>query len=193
MIEDLKKKYTWPDNEPMVTKSDQGWFSGNEFFLENLPKDVAVIVELGSWLGKSTKFFLKNYPQAIVIAVDHWKGSKEHQIRFKGILPTLYDKFLANCWIFKDRLIPLRASTLAGLEEIQRYAVAPNFIYVDAGHSFREVVDDITKSITLFPNAIIGGDDWLWGKEHPVQKAVKHCAREFKKGIKQSNNNWLYV
>ena len=64
---------------------------------------------------------------------------------------------------------------------------------MDAGHSYNEVVADITKAVELFPNAKIGGDDWLWGGGRPVQKATVFCAKLFNKEIKVNNNNWLYI
>lgn len=193
MISDLTQKHMWPSIMPETKPINQGWFSGKQFFIDNLKKDTKIIVELGSWLGKSTKFFLNNYPESNVIAIDHWKGSEEHQTRFKKLLPVLFDTFLVNCWNFKERLIPIRMSTTDGLKEVYNFGISPNFIYVDAGHSFDEVVKDISTSIELFPHAIIGGDDWIWRKSTlPVQKAVKHCAKKFNKKIKFSKNNWLY-
>ena len=111
MLQDLAKKYPWPEVKPDLAPLDQGWFSGHNLFEEGLSKDMQVIVELGSWLGKSTRFFLNQFPRSFLIAVDHWKGSQEHQIRFQKLLPNLYENFLVNCWDYKDRLIPLRNST----------------------------------------------------------------------------------
>lgn len=193
MIQDLYKLYPWPEIKPELPQLDKGWFTGHEFLKEHLDENAQIVVELGSWLGKSAKFFLNQCPNAFVIAVDHWKGSREHQIRFESLLPNLYETFLVNCWDFKDRLIPLKASTIEGLREIHRSEVEPNFIYIDASHFYEDVLMDITISIVLFPNAKIGGDDWLWGKRKPVRQAAEYCAKCFKKKIEVSGNNWIYI
>lgn len=191
MIQNLIKKYPWPDAKPELSSLNRGWFSGEEFFKKHLDKNANIIIELGSWLGKSTQFFLNQCPNSFVIAIDHWKGSKEHQKRFQSILPNLYELFLVNCWEFKDRLIPIRNSTSEGLQEVFNFGIKPDFIYVDAGHSYIEVVQDILISINFFPHSAIGGDDWLWGKLS-VQKAVKFCANQFGKEIEVMGNNWLF-
>src|SRR5690606_40474206 len=55
-----------------------------------------LVVELGSWLGKSTRFLLRQAPHATVVAIDHWKGSAEHQRRHRHRLISLYETFLVD-------------------------------------------------------------------------------------------------
>ena len=131
-----------------------------------------VIVELGSWLGRSTRFLLDNAPNATVIAIDHWDGSEEHLTdkKFATILPVLYETFLVNCWQYKNRLIPVKNSSLLGLQDVYNEKIKPDLVYIDASHDYDAVTKDLEKTFALFPNTIICGDDWGWD---PVRTAVE--------------------
>ncbi len=188
----IKEKYKWPEEKPDVSKDYHGWFldSAADILNSFLNENTQVVVELGSWLGKSTRHILRAAPNATVIAVDHWKGSAEHSQ--KAVIPILHETFLVNCWNFKDRLIPLKSDTLSGLQEIYDEGLNPDLIYIDAGHDTTSVMQDIMKSVYLFPNAQLVGDDWLWGKNRPVARAVEICAKGFGFEIKVSENTWYY-
>jgi len=193
----LKDKYKWPEENPGFTKNPQGWFRTEEagrILGKYLNEETKIVVELGSWLGKSTRHILDAAPNALVIAVDHWKGSKEHNKRMKSKrLEKLYGTFLTNCWEYRDRLIPLRADTQIGLDEIAKNKMAPDLIYVDAAHDYASVVADIKKSITLFPDAQIVGDDWDWAKGKPVRRAATDCAKLYGFEIGFLGNTWEYI
>ncbi len=177
----------WPDKKPNVLPYEHTWFSRKkiaEFNRLFSRKKFKLIVELGSWLGGSAKFFLNKMPEAHVIAIDHWKGSIEHQNIYSNLLPTLYETFLVNCWKHKDRLIPLRATTLKGMEYIYSLGLQPDLFYVDASHDYDSVMADLEFIYKYFPNTTITGDDWSWSKPHlglhfPVRKAVQDFAKKY--------------
>lgn len=194
-LSQLSQRYPWPAEKPDVPEDPHGWFGeDNERVLKKyLHDDMHVIVELGSWLGKSTRFLLECCPQAVVIAIDHWTGSHEHRRRQQPQLQTLYETFLANCWPQRARLIPLRAHTLTGLMEIAELRIRPDLIYVDASHDYNSVIGDIMVSVALFPKAVIAGDDWNWGRERPVRRAAQACADVLGRRIDVCGNAWSYV
>ena len=66
----------WPDSIPAIEPKKHGWFrQGNLEVLQYLlQKNFKIIVELGSWLGSSTKFLLTECPDAVVFAVDIWSN-----------------------------------------------------------------------------------------------------------------------
>jgi hypothetical protein len=134
------------------------------------------VVELGAWLGLSTRFIAAQAPAATVISVDHWQGSPEHQTqeRFQKLLPNLYETFMARCWQYRQRIVPLRMSTLDGLRVVAESGVKPDFIYVDAEHSYEAVTAELTLARQLFPQAALGGDDYDWTG---VRAAVDGFAR----------------
>lgn len=199
MTEKLREKYAWPKEKPNRQKDDRGWFykEAEEIFDKFLSKNTKLAVELGSWLGKSTRYILKAAPNAQIVSIDHWKPSHkwfDNNIERKKYEDYVYETFLYNCWDYKDRLIPLKSKTLDGLQEIHDLGLNPDFIYIDADHYFSPVLADIYKSITLFPEAQIVGDDWNWGKEkgYPIRKAAQVIANEFGYKIVIHGNTWYY-
>ncbi len=192
-LENLRKTYVYPTIKPSVEGNKHGWFNKcNEDVLSLfLNENTKLIIELGSWLGKSTRFLANKALNANIIAIDHWKGSNEHQK--SDIIPVLYETFIVNCWKYRDRIIPIRDNTINGLKTIHKENLTPDLIYIDASHDYKSVCDDITTSIRLFPKARIVGDDWLWGKHKPVKKAVVDCAKLLNLEIKTIENAWYYI
>lgn len=188
---DLQKKYSWPEQKPNYPANPHSFFLNYSQLKSVLNTDIKLIVELGSWLGTSTRFILDNAPQAVVIAIDHWKGSTEHFTMpyVAPFLPILYETFLVNCWQYQDRLIPMKTTTLLGLQEISDFNLTPDLVYVDASHDYDSVTSDLEKTYSLFPNTIICGDDWLY---EPVQKAVNDFAARNRFVIYYDNNFWIY-
>jgi len=201
-IEKLKSRYHWPHDKPNVRLDPHGWFSDEikvNALKSLLSPSTKIIIELGSWLGTSTRIMLNAAPNAILIAVDHWKGSLRHQDHpiYKNKLPTLYEVFLVNCWDFKERLIPVRENTIDGLQIIYDFDIKPDLILVDAEHSYSATLRDITASKKLFPSAILVGDDFLWNEDEeqnfPVKRAVKSYAKQHQLEIKTHGNLWRLI
>ena len=183
-IEKLAAQYPWPDKKPDVDPQDFGWFEpcAERLLSQYIGKDTKMVVELGSWLGKSTRWFLKQAPAATVIAIDHWQGSREHSRFGDEFLKSIYDQFIQNCWDYRDRLIPIRETTLVGLALCG--GLSPDLVYVDASHDAKSVRADIMCAMSVFPDALITGDDYTWGPQHkyPVRQAVDSvcCDHGFK-------------
>lgn len=158
----LKDKYPWPLRRPRLSFDPHGmWYPSNRLLL---PDTASVVLEIGSWLGSSTRAWLDRAPNSTVVAVDTWEGSKDH---FKTAdcyerLPTLYAQFLYNCWEYRDRLIPVRRMSKEALPELAEVGLDPDFIWVDGSHEPEDILFDFTYSREHFPNASICGDDWDW-------------------------------
>jgi predicted O-methyltransferase YrrM len=121
-------------------------------------------VELGSFLGRSTRFLAEHAPEAVVIAVDHWCGTAgmKQDAELAELIPRLYDSFLAECWPWRERIIPLRADTLQGLRKIAAAGLVPDVVFIDADHAYDAVAADLATALDLFPGTRIVGDDWNW-------------------------------
>lgn len=184
----------FPYVKPDVPSSDQGWLVNNvKGVLEKfLNEDTKVIIELGSWLGTSTRFMLDCAPNAIVYAVDHWRGSYGHRIDLEcsKMLPHLLDTFIVNCWDYQDRIWIVKTCTVLGLHALMEENVRPDLIYIDAGHEFNSVYLDILYSLRFFPNAQLVGDDYAPGCE--LEMAVKELATEFNKTACFNAPAWWY-
>lgn len=159
------------------SKQIQSIFESRSF----LKKKIKTVVEVGSWLGFSTVHFANLVgPQGRVFAIDHWKGSSEHQDSFKELLPNLYHQFLSNMIHKKVNkiVVPIRLSSLeaVNLELFKQKQVTPDLIYIDAAHDTESVLEDLNA---WFPyvkgHGILCGDDWCWPT---VRKAVEMFAVE---------------
>lgn len=183
-----------------LTKSDRLPFDGHGWFpkktqepLLSLLKKLQprYVIELGSWLGSSTRFLATNVQT--VIAIDHWNGSPEHQDReeHQERLKHLFTQFLSNCWDQRERIVPLRATTE---EAFNRPLPVPGLIYVDADHSYDGVMADLERSWKILgKRGVLCGDDWNWRDakgDHPVRQAVKDFAASRSKDIRTHGTFW---
>ena len=163
-LDELSKLFPYPQRNTAVASCKHGWLRAGTMaaLRAHLGPGTRVVVELGSWMGKSTRYIAKCAPGASVIAVDHWCGSAEHHLQpvWRAMLPELYETFVVNCWKYRERIIPLRMSTLGGMELIASLGIVPDLVYIDAGHDTKSVLDDISMALSLFPNARLVGDDF---------------------------------
>jgi hypothetical protein len=165
----LAAEFPWPSRRPVHTgfpEQTQGWLreGTRDALASALSEHTRVIVELGVWLGLSTRFMLERAPKATVISIDTWAGSPEHfdDDEWREMLPTLYEAFLSLNWEHRERIVPLRRSTVEGLAVVAAHGVEPDVIYVDACHEYEAVLEDLETSYRLFPRAEIVGDDYDW-------------------------------
>ena len=193
-IKQLANQYPWPKQKPNVPEDTHGWCetAQQKMFEELVNPEMSVILELGTWLGKSARVLLSLAPQATVICVDHWIGSRDHNedevLRMK--LPTLYETFLVNLWNDQGRVIPIRSTTVAAMEKIHQCQIVPDLIYIDAGHDYQDAYADISTSLQLFPKSMICGDDWSW---EGVRQAVTELAEKHNKSIALSDQQcWWF-
>lgn len=164
------------DSVDLLPFNPQGWYR-NGPSMEWLIRrgNVKVVIEVGSWLGLSTRHIAKTLPEdGVVYAIDHWLGSpNEDNSSFD--IPNLYRSFLSNV-IHENlthKIIPVRMSSL---EASVRLKVKPDLIYLDATHDYNSVLQDL---ILWFPlvkgHGILCGDDYYWG-DGPVKRAVDKFA-----------------
>lgn len=171
--------HPWPAEKPVVPPPpDRNWLfpQVRRALTESLPKNARLIVEVGSWLGRSTRFLADLAPRAKVIAIDHWQGSPEHtdDPELIPLLPVLYETFLAETWDYRQRVIPVRAGSVDGMRHVAESNLQPDLVYIDADHGYEAVKADVTAALDLFPRAVLVGDDWNWPG---VQKAVEEVAK----------------
>lgn len=177
-LQDLRNDFPFPKDLPAVPEVDHGWFGPEHIELLSgvVGPNVKVALELGSWLGKSTRFLASKCPGAIVIAIDHWAGSSEHHLMddCRPLLPVLYDTFIKNCWAWRDRIIPLKMDTVSGMRLVHRHGIRPDFIFIDAGHEYPSANADISTALALFPDSPLVGDDFVWeGVRWSVEEHVR--------------------
>jgi hypothetical protein len=187
--------------------NDFGWYYAQEPIEKIIKeKNVRVVIELGSWLGKSTRHIASLLPEnGVVWAVDHWQGSIEHHVEnydyypeMKTILPVLYEQFLSNVIHAEltHKIIPWKMTTDEAIQRFRQEQIHPDLIYVDASHDEESVYKDLCNYYPLIKeHGTICGDDWGWGEEQgfPVRRAVERFAKEQHLAIELYANNWVWV
>lgn len=189
----LQQAFCWPQERPQVSTQIEhpGWFAdgARAILSQELSQNIQCVVEVGAWLGLSTRFIADCVPQAMVITIDHWQGSPEHQRRpeWQQMLPTLYDTFLALCWDYRQRMIPIKQSSREGLKTIAEYGVTPDLIYLDSEHSYNALSADLELCTQLFPGAIFVGDDY---QEPEVQEALQDFVQRHQWSFQIVGTQW---
>jgi hypothetical protein len=178
---------------------NQGWFSNAEQLKECfLEKNIQTVIEVGSWLGSSARFFGREVGAGgKVYCIDNWIGPTNPSAKeleayqtFKDLLPCLYQQFLSNVIHanLTDRIIPIR---MESLEAAKGLSISADLIYIDAAHSEEAVFADIVAwSEHLATDGILCGDDWNWIE---VRKGVERGASFLGKDIRVSEGFWKLV
>jgi hypothetical protein len=189
----LRAQHPWPIMRPMP-RDDHGWFDDGSkgalhAALDPIPEGGRVVVELGAWLGLSTRWILDTFPDVHLITVDTWLGAADlfAQEDCRRRLPKLFEQFLSNCRDYQDRLTPLRADTITGLQLVAAAGVRPDVVWIDAGHEFQAARADLETALALFPMARICGHDWGW---RSVRRAVEESHGDRKIGS-NATSWWL--
>jgi hypothetical protein len=178
-LQQFTESHPWPSEQPQdaAPGQEQGWLgAGSEAMLaRSLSPKTKLVVELGSWLGLSTRFIADHAPRATVVSVDTWEGSTEHktQERYQTLLPRLFETFQARCWNYRDRVTPLRTTSLDGLQCVADAGLEPDLVYVDAEHTYEAVSAELRLARKLFPRSLLCGDDYDWSG---VRRAVDEFA-----------------
>ncbi|MBS0653810.1 MAG: class I SAM-dependent methyltransferase [Verrucomicrobia bacterium] len=172
--------------------SSHGWYP-NGPQLEILIRQFQVrdIIEVGCWLGLSTRHMASHLPQeGKLYAIDHWLGSAEHQPgmeHWRPELGQLYEYFLSNVIQagLTDKIIPIRMDSLVAAASLD---VQADLIYIDANHETAAVYADLAAwHPHLRPHGILCGDDWNWPT---VRAAVEAFAQEKGLTIEASEHFW---
>lgn len=152
------------------------WFTGNVKSLTNLLKDYVDrksvnILEIGSWEGRSTTWFLTFLPHSTITCVDTFQGGVEHMHMKER--HGVEDRFLHNIQPFHNRVTVRKGPSVNML-----YGLTPNtfdIIYVDGSHEAPEVLQDV---IMCFPLLKKGGimmmDDYASLETIPPEQRLHH-------------------
>lgn len=159
-----------------------GWLAEEEgYFLYRLARDgegVGEVVEIGSWMGRSTAWLAagsKDAARERVHAVDTFTGSAEHQglavIKNEGTTYHLFAENLERVGLF-DHVEPVMASSF---DAERRWDGKPiRLLFIDGDHSYDAVRADfeswsrhvIVSGVIVFDDVI---DNW---------PGVKRCFEE---------------
>ena len=154
-----------------------GWMLPTELlWLAEQASKHSRIVEIGSYLGRSTRALADNTP-GFVIAIDDWEGPRDVEEKLKS--EALYDSFRDNLdeLVTIGIVIPFRAkheSEIMGygypayLSKNQRF----DMIFIDGSHEYEDVKRDIAKWLPyLEKGGLMCGHDFAPAYEG-VRRAV---------------------
>jgi predicted O-methyltransferase YrrM len=130
--------------------------------------DPVRILEVGSWEGRSTLFFLTYFTQSHLTAVDSWdfsgdQDSGDHQ--YNATLDSLSSeaRFDGNLAPYVGRLTKRKGSSLHVLPQLLDEEQKFDVIYVDGSHFADDVLTDgINAWRLLKQGGIMIFDDLLW-------------------------------
>ena len=162
----------------------QGWMDPHD--LEWLALEASrhnSIVEVGCWRGRSTTCLATN-TAGTVYAVDHWRGSEEHQ---PVDAPQLYQMFLDQMapFIESGKVIPLRKDSISAAAEFGSMNMSFDMVFIDASHDYESVSADIRAWKPLVrPGGLFCGHD---AGHPPIMRALAELLPE------SHNENSMWV
>lgn len=126
------------------------------------------ILELGSFEGASTTYWIERLKPSEIVCVDTWSGSWELSSSLAGEAEQRFDRNVQlacqragkSPTVVKKR----KQSTFTALAEMLTQSVISfDFIYVDASHTAYHALHDIMGALRLArPGTVIAIDDYIW-------------------------------
>jgi predicted O-methyltransferase YrrM len=146
-----------------------GWMEDHSLvWLAEQAAKYQVICEVGCWRGKSTTCLADN-TSGVVYAVDHWKGSTEHQPVDEEKLYQMFVDQMAP-YISSGKVIPIRMDSPAAAAQLASQGITFDMVFIDASHEYEAVCADINAWKPLIkPGGLFCGHDAGYG---PVENAV---------------------
>lgn len=172
-------------NFPVMPSNNHGWSSEHPAFEECIvqirPK---LIVEVGTWFGGSARnmarLCLKHGIEDFeIVCIDTFCGSVEmwdrtsYLMTFRNGRPIIYDQFISNTMHegLQKYITPFPVDSENGFLTLMGLGVRPDMVYIDAGHDYHSVANDLRNwSAILKDGGILLGDDW---HHPPIKEAVK--------------------
>jgi len=130
-----------------------------------------VVIEIGSWHGKSSRAIADNLPpDGKLYCIDTWNGSAVEQDTNHASAKLMdgdhaFDEFCRNNWdhISSGRLVPLRMHGCHAAHLLLNQGVTADLIFIDGGHAKGETKADIEAFLPLRKSGgIISGHDYMW-------------------------------
>jgi predicted O-methyltransferase YrrM len=162
--------------------SVDGMMSHGELaWLSRSAQKTRVIIEVGSWAGRSARALADNMPDnAVLYAIDTFDGSADEKDSGMRVAREMDGdhvcfSFTKNLWdhIEKGRVHPIRMNGRNAARLLREQGVKANLIFIDAGHMYEEVKEDIQNFLPLLSkDGVICGHDFNQPVWPDVTRAV---------------------
>lgn len=155
----------------------ENWFdTPSQNALADLVRDVAdvdgLLVEIGSWEGRSTIAMANAAYPRCVKAIDTWQGSPGEITANLAAKRDVFAKFNANIEHYtRGNVDPY---VMGWRKWVDRWENFPDvrfaLVFIDAEHTYREVFDNVMAvRLLMSPGGIICGDD---AHHPPIREAL---------------------
>lgn len=140
------------------------------------------ILEIGSYEGASSIFFLNVLKKANIYCIDTWSNRFRYGVTKKNInYSKIEDRFDFNLQQYKKRLHKFKTNSSLFFNKISKNLLF-DLIYVDGSHKYEDVLNDARNSFNhLKVGGIIIFDDF---NKSEVQKAILFFLNKKKNNIK---------
>lgn len=158
----------------------EGWMEPAEInWLAKQAQSHRLIIEIGSYLGRSTRALLDN-TVGIVIAIDDFHGPREIELAGRA---TIYERFLSNTADCKNLVV-----VKVNHRELPEPEFTPDMVFIDGAHEYEAVKADILYWLPrIAQDGIISGHDYGWSRG--VEQAVHETLPAFQ--IAQHTSIWF--
>lgn len=151
-------------------KFDHNWFGQNiqnltHLFAGHTGTPKLEILEIGTFEGRSTVWFMDNVPKANITCIDTWKGGVDHDPNNPAInFKTVLSNFEHNIEPHKDRVTVITDTSWNACIDLHRQGKTYDFIYVDGSHTAIDVNSDLVLAWKVLKvGGLIYCDDYFWG------------------------------
>ena len=155
----------------------EGFMSETElWFLATWARNYKRILEIGSYMGRSTRALADN-TEGYVVTVDDFQGLREHVGTYGNPPAEEIEKALR-----RNLLDLINLAKVIVIKESHEgiWAIRPSFdmCFIDGSHDYDSVVRDIGTAKKMVPSGLICGHDF--DDIHPdVMRAVKELMPEY--------------
>jgi len=130
-----------------------GWMSEHELdWLHRNAKDHHYIIEIGSYLGRSTRALASGTP-GFVVAIDDWYGPRDMALERPD--RNVFTSFMSNVEGLDVRPIRINYNDLFRM----KLWFTPDMIFIDGDHRYASVLRDIRWSMSVMRQGFLCGHD----------------------------------
>lgn len=159
----------------------EGWMEIEELhWLGTAAADKQIIVEVGSWKGRSTKAMALS-TKGVIYAIDHWEGSEEERFSTQNeairlgpeLMLEIFKKNLAP-EIEAGKVIPIQADSVDAIPLLKEKLAGrlADMVFIDGDHRYLPTKADIENYRPFVkPGGLLCGHDY-WHDHPGVVQAV---------------------